>query len=188
MTKFKHITSRREFGKILQELIPNGLGVEVGVQRGEYSEMLLTHWKSGTIHSIDRWLHVPGYQDIANYDQAIQESFFRETEARLSKFGNRSKIIRKDSVDAAADYANESLEFVYIDAEHTYEACLRDIKLWYPKVKSGGIISGHDYLNGHLTAGIFGVKKAVDEFFSERIQDLNLLDVDTGWPTWWVIK
>ena len=74
---------------------------------------------------------------------------------------------------------------IYIDANHTYEAAKQDIELWYPKVRKGGMICGHDYLPKHLFenrndkdipiyfsdsgvyAGMFGVNGAVDEFTEE---------------------
>lgn len=182
------ITHRNYFGLILENMLPNGIGVEVGVQQGLYSEFLLEYWKTGTLHSVDRWLYTEGYKDIANKSQIIQEAYYQETKTRLAKFGDRSKIIRKDSIDASKDYEDGSLDFVYIDADHSYEGCLRDIEAWYPKVKIGGIFSGHDYLDGDIPAGLFGVKSAVNHFFSERLNDLRIISDSQGFPTWWLIK
>lgn len=53
--------------------------------------------------------------------------------------------IRSDSVAAAANYPDKSVDFVFIDGDHSYEGCKRDIEAWLPKVKDGGILSGHDY-------------------------------------------
>lgn len=54
-------------------------------------------------------------------------------------------ITIKDSVEAAGCYRDASLEFVFIDADHTYEGVKRDIQAWLPKIKSGGILAGHDF-------------------------------------------
>lgn len=54
-------------------------------------------------------------------------------------------VKRKDSSTAAEDYADESIDFVFIDADHTYEGVKKDILAWMPKVKVGGILAGHDY-------------------------------------------
>lgn len=54
-------------------------------------------------------------------------------------------VKRKDSSSAAADYDNKSVDFVFIDADHSYEGVKKDILAWLPKVKSGGILAGHDY-------------------------------------------
>jgi hypothetical protein len=62
--------------------------------------------------------------------------------------------------------APKSLDFVFIDADHGYEGCLRDLRAWYPKVKPGGIFSGHDYENTSYPK--FGVTQAVKEFAAEK--------------------
>ena len=73
------------------------------------------------------------------------------------------RIIRKHSVVAAADVTDGSLDFVFIDADHTYPAVVADIAAWWPKVKPGGWIGGHDYGKPE-----FGVTGAVNEFATMR--------------------
>ena len=90
------------------------------------------------------------------------------------------------SEDVVKKFKDNSLDFIYIDALHTYEGCKKDIKLWWPKLKKGGLFSGHDYINGRLPEGNFGVKKAVDEFVKKY--NLNLFITDETWPTWYTIK
>jgi len=68
--------------------------------------------------------------------------------------------IRLESVKAAELYKDESLEFVFIDASHIYEHVFNDIRAWFPKVKQGGHIAGHDYQG-------FDVRRAVGKFFGE---------------------
>ena len=67
--------------------------------------------------------------------------------------------LRMESLDAASEFEDGSLDFVFIDASHDYENVIADIVAWYPKVKEGGVISGHDYPTWE------GVKKAVNEYF-----------------------
>ena len=69
--------------------------------------------------------------------------------------------IRTTSLNASSLYSNRSLDFVYIDASHEYDDIIKDLHAWYPKVKKGGFIGGHDYGTGYP-----GVKQAVDEFFN----------------------
>ena len=78
------------------------------------------------------------------------------------------------SLDAAKIYINNSFDFVFIDADHSYKGAVLDIRHWYPKVKVGGWIGGHDY--GHPRIG--EVKKAVDEVFTE---DKIELSADMTW-------
>jgi predicted O-methyltransferase YrrM len=55
------------------------------------------------------------------------------------------KLIRKSSVDASLDFEDEFFDLIYIDADHKYKSVKEDIQSWYPKLKFGGIIAGHDY-------------------------------------------
>ena len=70
--------------------------------------------------------------------------------------------IQMDSIQASQLYKDESLDFVFIDADHAYESVLSDIQAWYPKVKIGGILAGDDY------GTMAGVRRAVDEFFIDK--------------------
>jgi predicted O-methyltransferase YrrM len=72
--------------------------------------------------------------------------------------------VRKFSFDAANDFADCSLDFVYVDAVHDYKNALRDILDWWPKIKPGGVMAGHDYLDQINIGGVFGVKSAADRF------------------------
>lgn len=74
--------------------------------------------------------------------------------------------VRMGTVDASELYEDESLDFVFIDANHTYDAVKADINCWLPKVRSGGILAGHDY-------DWVSVRAAVDEKFGKEIEVLN---------------
>lgn len=69
-------------------------------------------------------------------------------------------VLKEDSVRAARCFDNESLAFVFIDADHSYAAVKRDLEAWAPKVKKAGLFGGHDYINKKM-----GVRTAVDEYF-----------------------
>lgn len=80
------------------------------------------------------------------------------------KVSGAINIIRKPSTEAAKDYADNSLDFVFIDADHEYESVVEDINAWHPKVKIGGVLAGHDYHLNHP-----GVIRAVNELLKTRI-------------------
>lgn len=91
-------------------------------------------------------------------------------------------VIKADSVSAASTYEDNSLDFVFIDAQHTKEATLRDLEAWYPKVKVGGTIAGHDYfprrINSRSHRNRAGVVHAVVEFLIKyKLGDI----IPTGW-------
>ena len=96
-------------------------------------------------------------------------------------------LLRKKGVDAATQFEDESIDFVYIDGDHSYDFVKNDIAAWYPKVKQGGILSGHDYTPGNPQKGhIYGVIQAVTEFVEQY--DLQLQTTDEEYATWWVTK
>jgi hypothetical protein len=166
----ERVASRNEIPEVLNRRGLLGEAAEIGVKTGRYSELLLSHWRGRKLISIDPWLEADPdeYVDRANVPQSEQERFYDETRRRLARHGARSEILRLTSVEAAGDLADASLDFVYIDARHDYDSVLEDLEAWFPKVRPGGIIAGHDYVDGTFPSGAFGVKSAVDEFFGDR--------------------
>jgi predicted O-methyltransferase YrrM len=84
----------------------------------------------------------------------------------MAQYPGRVRFIGKPSVRAAASFEDGVLDFVFIDADHAYEAVKADIGAWLPKVRAGGFITGHDYDRVKFP----GVIRAVDEYFSPRIE------------------
>lgn len=78
--------------------------------------------------------------------------------------GNFRTLFGGDSFDRAKDFEDESIDFCFIDANHTYEFVKRDIAAYLPKMKKGGIMAGHDYNLSHP-----GVIQAVNEAFSDHV-------------------
>ena len=165
-----HLPSRDEIPALLNRRGLVGQGAEIGVKVGKYSDFVLTRWQGTMLISIDPWLEdePDEYVDRANVPQAEQEEFFQRATARLARHGARSEIWRTTSVEAASRMRDGSLDFVYIDARHDYTSVLEDLESWVGKVRPGGILAGHDYVDGEFPQGVFGVKRAVDEFFSAR--------------------
>ncbi len=164
------VPARDELPALLNARGLTGKGVEIGVKTGLYSNELLTYWKGEELISIDPWLSAPAeeYVDRSNVSQDEFEDYYRQTRERLEPHGSRSTIWRMTSVEAAPRVPDHSLDFVYIDARHDYDSVLEDLAYWCSKVKPGGILAGHDYVDGDFEQGEFYVKSAVDEFFGER--------------------
>jgi len=120
------------------------LGVELGVAAGRHSEYILKHTNVDKLWSIDRWAHVIGYDDLMNLPQEEHDELYEYVCSKLKIFGNRSEVIRSDTVEASKLFEDYSLDFVYVDADHSYEGCKRDLLAWLPKIKIGGFITGHD--------------------------------------------
>jgi hypothetical protein len=182
------VPTRTEFPVLLNERRLLGCGVEIGVQLGEYSATILKYWRGMHLISVDPWLSdaPENYIDIANVPQSQHEERYQATCQKLEPFGARSSIWRMTSLEAAPRIPDYSLDFVYIDARHDYASVMEDLIAWVPKVRPGGIVAGHDYLDGMLAAGEFGVKRAVDEFFGERGLRVFSTLLDAPWFTFMV--
>jgi len=165
---------------------PALVGAEVGVREGHYSKYLLDNCSFERFYCIDAWRNLSDYRDITNVSDEEHERLFASAQERLASHAEKVTFIRKLASEAVSDLANSSLDFLYIDANHSYEACKRDLLAYYPKMQPGGIIAGHDYLDGSLPEGEFGVKRAVDEFL-DGIRFSNFYVTAELWPSW-IIK
>jgi len=135
-------------------------GAEVGVENGRYSAHLCRNIKGLHLRCIDPWTAFGRHSD------ADMERTYQNARARLLRFG--VQFIRKPSLEAARDIPDGSLDFVYIDGLHDFDSVIQDIIAWVPKVKRGGIVSGHDYVPIYQ----YGVIQAVDTY--TRIHNIFL--------------
>jgi len=123
---------------------------------------------------VDPWCEWP--EGSSYHDQHVKMGFDDRqkwdkvySEAVDNVLGKNCAIIRKTSCRAAKeDVKDNSLDFVFLDANHTYESVREDIELWTPKVRVGGLISGHDYGGKMDKKGVWGVSKAVHEAFGQE--------------------
>lgn len=200
----EHWHSRMALPTILNELGLNKLGVEVGTQRGVFAAHILSQWP-GSLTVVDPWRHIPGYQDTGNVSDMAQENIRLEALARLDEAGRgRWLEMRMPSLLAATRHGPQAnFDFVYLDAMHDYDSVKADINSWWPHVRSGGILAGHDFIvdgwhlddepkqlafEGHGT--LFGVSKAVHEFTAELRLPLYVTspETDAGYQSWLVVK
>ena len=116
-------------------------GVEIGVESGTYSETLLKNNPGLRLFSIDPWKAYSDFRDYTKQDKL--DDLYQEAKRRLKPYN--CEIIRKFSLKAVKDFADNSLDFVYIDGNHSFLNITSDIVEWSKKIRVGGIISGHDY-------------------------------------------
>lgn len=118
-------------------------GVEVGVAKGKYSEIIVQANPQMKVYGVDIW---KAYKDYKHYiDDESFNKLYEEAKNRLDKYSNY-EIIRESSMDAAKRFGDNELDFVYLDANHVDPYISQDIVEWSKKIRSGGIISGHDYV------------------------------------------
>lgn len=122
------------------------LGVEVGVDRGLYSEFLMQTIPGLKLFGVDPWTREV-FEEGNPYKAPVEyfTQCYEETLKRMVPFGDNYKIIKKYSMDAVKDFEDNSLDFVYIDANHDFINFAMDLQFWLRKVRPGGIMSGHDY-------------------------------------------
>jgi hypothetical protein len=140
-------------------------GAEIGVFMGWMSKFLL-HRPDIHLTMVDPWeadgsSYADGTGDFHAELSAEQQSRCMESALDATEFAaDRRTVLRKRSVDAAREVADGSLDFVFIDGDHSYEGVRADIAAWRGKVKPGGLLGGHDYASPKFP----GVADAVDEF------------------------
>ena len=154
-------------------------GAEVGVEQGTFSEHLCRALPQTRLMCVDAWAAYGGYRE--HVTQAKLDGFYARAVERLAPFG--ADIRRGFSVEVAATVPDGSLDFVYIDANHTLPQVIADLAAWTPKVRSGGLIAGHDY--GRSSVG--HVREAVTAWTSAyRIAPWFVLAGDRSPSFLWV--
>ena len=144
--------------------------IEVGSWKGRSSVFLaveiINSNKQIKFDCIDTWLGTIN-------DAYLSVSIKRENNKLFELFLNNIEPvkhvitpIKSSSLKASSLYRDESIDMIFLDADHSYEAATLDIEAWLPKVKKNGILAGHDYIN-HLYPG---VKRAVDDMSKGNIK------------------
>lgn len=164
-------------------------GAEIGVRRGDYSEILCLRIKNlKKLYSVDPWDLV--FEDPRSHSEGKvrQESYYQQAKEKLSKYP-ACQIIRKTSLEAVRDIPYKSLDFVYIDGAHTFDYVMTDIIEWSKRVKPGGIVSGDDYKPHRHGDVITPVNTYIQAHHIETLNIIEPLETDSyPSPQWWFVK
>lgn len=174
MFEFYTFDRKREF---INLLIQGGksemIGAEIGVWKGDTSAYLLDNNPGLKMIGVDPYpIGEELDSDLLNFgvahwlwfkDDQDANAMFSETNRRFESYGERAKLIRKPSIEAAKDFPDGFFDFIYIDANHFYTEVKKDILAWMPKVRTGGWIIGDDF-SWNLRCD--QVARAVMEIFS----------------------
>ena len=157
---------RDDMARLFAELGFN-TGVEVGVARGDYSKVLCESNPNLKLYGVDPWERTAYEPNIVPASAGIhvtQEGFDGEYERAKEKLKPYNcTLIKKCSMDALEDFEDNSLDFVYIDANHDFLNFISDLHYWLKKIRIGGIISGHDYATFRFMKHNH-VKRALDTY------------------------
>lgn len=131
------------------------VGLEIGVASGWTMNHFLQNLSNLQLTGIDPYI---GYMDgNIKIAQEMLDAQYLAAQDNISDFAPRGKILRGYSQDFVNSFEDKSLDYIFIDGDHSYEGALRDCELFFPKIKSNGIFAGHDW-------SFDGVQKAVNEF------------------------
>lgn len=151
---------------------------EIGVREGQNTIAMLKFMNINRIFMIDGYQ--PYYSNEHDHSSAEeQDIWYRNMFTYMTPYLPSVTFISKPSALASLLFPEECLDYAYIDANHSEESVYEDMGLWYPKVKEGGVLGGHDIDDERFP----GVRRAVERFCSERNINFNPQKND-----WVVIK
>ncbi len=123
------------------ELGANSKAVEIGAYSGEGTEVISKYFKE--VLAVDPWINGYDLNDVASH-QCPMKFVFEAFQNRTKGLGNVS-FSRGKSLDALEFVGNESLDLVYVDGDHRYEAVVADVQGWKPKLRKDAVLAGHDW-------------------------------------------
>ena len=180
------IKDRRDIPPFLNKMAVEKI-CEVGVKDGGNFRTLLVPSVKVAV-AIDIWTET-GIKS-QNDDSCAQQELDRQYMGlvNLSQRDPRVQVIKDFSLNCCGGFQDNYFDMVYIDADHTEEAVYADLLAWYPKVRAGGVLSGHDYCECTLGCGVkFGVIPAVNRFVKENNLSLHV-DNELPWHDWFIPK
>lgn len=185
MTRFP--SHRDQLGSWLNINNLLGTGVEVGVARGDYARTILQQWEGRHLFLVDPWKPQDKniYREQVNLDAPFTE-WKCAVEALVKEYEGKTLVTMLPflSVEAAKRFADGFLSFVYLDGNHSYEAVTEDLNAWWPKIRPGGIMGGHDFLNRTDNGWHCYVADAVIRWAFENQLEFTV----TSCRSWWMEK
>lgn len=188
---YQNITGFLNYTPFYKEAVINGkdgdLFVEIGCFIGKSTNFLATEiansGKKIEFHTMDLWdYEMYSEPEKIWFDRSPERQKFETPiecfEYNIKNIKQYVKYFKGDSKKLVENYVDNSIDFLFIDGDHSPDGFRKDLELWYPKVKNGGVFSGHDYEHP-------GIRGNVQEFFKEPIEDLNQY---IPWNLWKVVK
>jgi len=148
------------------------IGVEIGTASGENAKRILKTLSIKKLYLIEPWLTYEELGEIKDCNKSKQKC-----KKVLKKWNSKIVYVKKLSENAVNDIP-DNVNFIYVDGNHKYAFVKKDIELYYPKVKPGGVIGGDDFCGNFV-----GVVRAVLEFV-----DKHNLELHSRINDWWIVK
>jgi hypothetical protein len=181
----KTLRDRKDLGHWLNQNNLHGEGVEVGSLCGEFAREIISSWHGKMLYMVDPWEK----QDPSVYREPVNDGDWSAAYASCKilrdQHPHRITLLRGYSPAMSAAFTDGSLDFVYIDANHSLESIRADIRAWWGKVRSGGLFGGHDFWEDTIWPNHCQVRTGVTEW-SEAINRPIHYTQPCG--SWWFIK
>jgi len=183
-----HIDCTRDDLAVLFGELGYTTGAEIGVHLGHYSLVLFQHIPNLKLYCVDPWGFY--YPEKVKTERRVKKRF-RDVRKNLAKCNVGYMVMTSE--EAAKIVPDNSLDFVYIDAEHDYDNVLLDITLWSKKVREGGIVSGHDYMLKYRNHKHYIVEAVTEYVRLNEIPVYYVTNVGPDWrtihsPSWFWVK
>jgi hypothetical protein len=169
------------------------IAVELGAWKGRSTSCMgveiANSGKPIRFFTIDHWLGSEGEDAHDEDDDLGSGRLFEVFKQNIGPVADYVTVIRDDSRAAASRFDDASVDFLYVDASHSYDGVLGDLIAWYPKVKVGGVIAGDDWC--FTNEGSRGVRRAVLDFFGAAATRLAILPgsaPNEDWLQWSITK
>lgn len=162
------------------DVIPKGgVCVELGVFLGEYSTEILNRINPSKLYLVDIWSGqmTSGDKDGNNIRRIQNMDVVYKDLVKKYSNNNNVEVIKMSSYEFLLNQSNNYFDFVYIDANHSYSSVLKDCEISLDKLKDGGYLAGHDYIDN------YEVKNAVDDFCKKYNQKIETLTLNDGCPS-----
>jgi len=176
------VNNRTDFLHCVGELLPKEImAIELGVFKGGFSAMILHLLEPKTLYLVDPFEESKERYGVEQDFLPTAYSTQNEFDLIMKRFNEeigsgQVNVNRKYSYDAVKDYPDNYFNFLYIDASHLYKDVKKDLNDWLPKLKEGGLMCLHDYVNIQN----FGVIQAVDEWCVEQNFKIIIFNEDGG--------
>lgn len=127
---------------------PALVGLELGISKSDSFMTILDNCSNvSTLYGVDNYQpfyneHTGQYVSEFEVEMIKAESFNKH---KFSEHSGKVRFLEMSSSEAANQIPDESLDFIFIDADHSFDAVVNDLTMWYPKIKSGGLVAGHDF-------------------------------------------
>ena len=165
------------------------VGVEIGVWRGQNASIMFQNMSIKMLYLIDSYVKYTEYNHNEISSHIDMDANQIEARDILRQYEDKTEWIIKKAHDAINDVPNE-LDLVYIDGNHAGQYCATDIEDWYPKIRSGGILAGHDIWKPEIATVVRNFGRKYNYFIDGYLKPDNITWDEAGMDKmdFWITK